>query len=101
MNSNKKFEKDHYKKPGNNELLRTWTGRYAGSGILYDNYDDDESGIYQNRYVSVRYADEISVRKLEDEGHSYKEAVQMFNEYVESMSGPVKTYHISELEKEN
>jgi hypothetical protein len=64
-----------------NEFLRTWTGRLAGSGILYDDYDEEAR---------------LSKKTKRESNPVYTEE---YSEYIKELKNqPVKTYKLTKEE---
>lgn len=78
------------KKRHANEFLRTSTGRLAGSGILYDNYDDeatlDNHRRESNTVHSKEYVEFWEELKKEQPVTVYKLSKTEMEEYIENLN---------------
>ena len=69
-----------------NEFLRTWTGRLAGSGMLYDRYDDESMAPEKyrggNPIYTTEYTEYIKSLKEDQPVITYKLTKEEMKEYL-------------------
>lgn len=72
-----------------NEFLRTSSGRLAGSGILYDNYDDEATlkthPPQANPIHTKEYLDYLEELKKEQPVKTYKLTKEEMDEYLKKL----------------
>jgi len=72
-----------------NEFLRTWTGRLAGSGMLYDRYDDESMA--PEKYTGGRpiltkeYSEYLKSLKEDQPVKTYKLTKEEMKEYLKKL----------------